>query len=87
VFQGTTEAWGASQAMAMACKYAKCRIIRHRRIRIWRPSGVPARELAERAGCARLSMSLHVYSHVMPVGRDRVRAVPLPARGQEGGDR
>jgi hypothetical protein len=29
-------------------------------------SGVPARELAERAGHVRPSMSLDVYSHVMP---------------------
>jgi hypothetical protein len=29
-------------------------------------SGVPARELAERAGHSRPSMSLDVYSHVMP---------------------
>ena len=29
-------------------------------------TGVPARELAERAGHARPSMSLDVYSHVMP---------------------
>jgi integrase len=39
--------------------------LRHRRITIWL-SGVPARELAERAGHARPSMSLDVYSHVMP---------------------
>jgi hypothetical protein len=35
-------------------------------ISIWHQSGVPARELAERAGHARPSMSLDVYSHVMP---------------------
>ena len=40
--------------------------LRHRRITIWHQSGVPARELAERAGHARASMSLDVYSHVMP---------------------
>jgi len=40
--------------------------LRHRRITIWHQSGVPARELAERAGHARPSMSLDVYSHVMP---------------------
>ena len=38
----------------------------HRRITIWHQSGVPARELAERAGHARPSMSLDGYSHVMP---------------------
>jgi hypothetical protein len=36
------------------------------RITIWHQSGVPARELAERAGHARPSMSVDVYSHVMP---------------------
>ena len=36
------------------------------RITIWHQAGVPARELAERAGHARASMSLDVYSHVMP---------------------
>lgn len=40
--------------------------VRHRRITIWHQAGVPARELAERAGHARPSMSLDVYSHVMP---------------------
>ncbi|MBA3736553.1 MAG: hypothetical protein H0W90_15395 [Actinobacteria bacterium] len=39
--------------------------LRHRRISLWHQSGVPARELAERAGHARPSMSLDVYSHVM----------------------
>jgi len=40
--------------------------LRHRRITIWHQSGVPARELAERAGHSKPSMSLDVYSHVMP---------------------
>ena len=40
--------------------------LRHRRVTIWHQSGVPARELAERAGHARASMSLDVYSHVLP---------------------
>lgn len=70
VFQGITEAT-AYQAMARACKNAKVphyhpHDLRHRRITIWHQSGVPARELAERAGHARPSMSLDVYSHVMP---------------------
>lgn len=30
-------------------------------------SGVPARELAERAGHSKPSMSLDIYTHVMPV--------------------
>ena len=70
VFQGITEA-SAYQAMSRACKNAKVphyhpHDLRHRRITIWHQSGVPARELAERAGHARPSMSLDVYSHVMP---------------------
>ena len=70
VFQGITEA-SAYQAMSRACKTAKVphyhpHDLRHRRITIWHQSGIPARELAERAGHARPSMSLDVYSHVMP---------------------
>ncbi len=70
VFAGITEA-SAYQAMTRACRNAKTahyspHSLRHRRITIWHQSGVPARELAERAGHARPSMSLDVYSHVMP---------------------
>jgi integrase len=70
VFQGVTEA-SAYQAMLRACRNAKVphyhpHDLRHRRITIWHQSGVVARELAERAGHARPSMSLDVYSHVMP---------------------
>ena len=71
VFPGITEATGY-QAMTRACRNAKIphyhpHDLRHRRISIWHQSGVPARELAERAGHARPSMSLDVYSHVMPI--------------------
>lgn len=70
VFQGLTEA-GCYQAMVRACQTAGVphyhpHDLRHRRITIWHQSGVPARELAERAGHSRPSMSLDVYSHVMP---------------------
>ena len=70
VFEGVTEA-SAYQAMSRACKTAGVphyhpHDLRHRRITIWHQSGVPARELAERAGHSRPSMSLDVYSHVMP---------------------
>jgi integrase len=70
VFRGITEA-SAYQAMSRACRNAKVphyhpHDLRHRRITIWHQSGVPARELAERAGHAKPSMSLDVYSHVMP---------------------
>jgi integrase len=70
VFAGITEA-SAYQAMSRACTAAGVahfhpHDLRHRRITIWHQSGVPARELAERAGHARPSMSLDVYAHVMP---------------------
>ena len=46
---------------------------------MWHQSGVVARELAERAGHSRASMTLDVYAHVMPLDevpeaelRDRV---------------
>jgi len=70
VFQGVTEAT-MYQTMIRACQTAGVphyhpHDLRHRRITIWHQSGVPARELAERAGHARASMSLDVYSHVMP---------------------
>jgi integrase len=67
VFSGITEAT-AYQQMLRACQTAGVphyhpHDLRHRRITIWHQSGVPARE---RAGHARPSMSLDVYSHVMP---------------------
>jgi integrase len=82
VFQGMTEA-SAYQAMTRACKLAEVphyhpHDLRHRRITVWHQSGVPARELAERAGHSRPSMSLDVYSHVMPadeVSIERFRAL------------
>jgi integrase len=69
VFQGITEA-SANQAMTRACQSAGTghfhpHDLRHRRITLWHQSGVPARELAERAGHSK-PMSLDVYSHVMP---------------------
>ena len=67
---GEAEA-SAYQALSRACKTARVahfspHDLRHRGITLWHQSGVPARELAERAGHARPSMSLDVYSHVMP---------------------
>lgn len=60
----------AKNVMARACVAAKIphfhpHDLRHRRITIWHHDGIPARVLAERAGHARASMSLDVYSHVM----------------------
>ncbi len=82
VFQGVTEA-SAYQTMLRACQTAgvphyHTHDLRHRRITIWHQSGVPARELAERAGHARPSMSLDVYSHVMPpdeISADRLTSL------------
>ena len=56
--------------IARACKAAGIphfhpHDLRHRRITIWHHEGIPARVLAERAGHARASMSIDVYSHVM----------------------
>lgn len=71
VFQGVTEG-SAYRAMARACKLAKLphyhpHDLRHRRLSIWHQSGVPAREVAHRAGHSRTSESLDTYSHVMPL--------------------
>jgi integrase len=40
--------------------------LRHRRGSLWHAGGMPARELAERMGHSKASMSLDVYTHVMP---------------------
>lgn len=49
--------------------------LRHRRISLWHFHGVPARELADRAGHAP-SMSLDVYSHlIVPPDGGRPRSV------------
>jgi integrase len=82
VFQGLHES-AARQAMTRACRDAGIphyspHDLRHRRITIWHQSGVPARELAERAGHSRPSESLDTYSHVMPaneVSSERVLAL------------
>jgi integrase len=62
----------AKNVMARACRAAKIphfhpHDLRHRRLSLWHGQGIPARELADRAGHARASMSLDVYSHVMPL--------------------
>jgi integrase len=52
--------------------------LRHRRGSLWHASGVPARELADRMGHSKPSMSLDVYTHVMPpdeVEPSTVRAI------------
>ena len=40
--------------------------LRHRRISLWHNQGVPAAELAQRAGHTRPSITLDTYSHVIP---------------------
>lgn len=49
--------------------------LRHRRISLWHGQGIPARELAARAGHANPSMSLNVYSHTMPLEEASVAAL------------
>lgn len=71
VFPGFT-ADSAKNAMARACIVAEIphyhpHDLRHRRLSLWHGQGIPARELAARAGHSRPSMSLDVYSHVMPL--------------------
>ena len=71
VFQGLTDA-AIRQAMARACKSAGIphyhpHDLRHRRLSLWHGQGVPAAELAARAGHSRASMTLDHYSHVMPL--------------------
>jgi integrase len=79
VFQGITEA-SAYQTMLRACQTAGVphyhpHDLRHRRITVWHQSGVVARELAERAGHSRASITLDVYSHVMPLEEAPVSAL------------
>jgi integrase len=71
VFQGVT-ASRIRTSMATACTTAGIPVytphdLRHRRLSLWHGQGVPVKELAARAGHARASMTLDVYSHVMPL--------------------
>jgi integrase len=57
-------------AMMRACRSAGIpgyspHDLRHRRGSLWHANGMPARELAERMGHSKVSMSLDVYTHVM----------------------
>jgi integrase len=77
VFQGFTPD-GAKNALARACVAAGVphyspHDLRHRRLSLWHGQGVPAKELAERAGHSKASMTLDVYSHVMPLDECDVR--------------
>ena len=74
--------------MATACTTAGIPVytphdLRHRRLSLWHGQGVPVKELAARAGHARASMTLDVYSHVMPleeVSTESLEAVLVRSR-------
>jgi integrase len=71
VFAGYTR-HAARNAVARACLAAGVphfhpHDLRHRRISLWHQQGIPIKNLAERVGHARASMTLDVYSHVMPL--------------------
>lgn len=53
--------------------------LRHRRLSLWHKDGVPIREVAARAGHARASVTLDVYSHVLVDDRE-VNRVAILAR-------
>jgi integrase len=91
VFPGFTSDVGKN-LMARACVAAGIphfhpHDLRHRRLSLWHGQGVPAKELAERAGHARASMTLDVYSHVMPLDEasqeDLVRMLSEQNGGRE----
>ena len=44
--------------------------LRHRRLSVWHRDGVPIREVAERAGHARASITLDTYAHVLVDDRE-----------------
>ncbi|MEX2102535.1 MAG: tyrosine-type recombinase/integrase [Gaiellaceae bacterium] len=71
VFPVTSEQ-ALRNTMARACRIAEIPLysphdLRHRRITLWHFGGVPVREIQERVGHARASVTLDRYSHVMPV--------------------
>jgi integrase len=72
----------AKNVMARACLAAGMphfhpHDLRHRRTSLWHGQGVPAKELAERIGHSRASLTLDIYSHVMPL--DEVPRASLEA--------
>jgi integrase len=71
VFSGYSR-HAARNAVARACVVAGIphfhpHDLRHRRISLWHQQGIPVKQLSERVGHARASMTLDVYSHVMPL--------------------
>jgi integrase len=85
VFQGFSPDV-AKNVMARACVAAGVphfhpHDLRHRRLSLWHGQGVPPKELATRAGHSRASMTLDVYSHVMPLdecAESSLRAAIVP---------
>jgi integrase len=78
------------RAMTQACKLAGVphyhpHDLRHRRLTIWHQSGVPAREVAHRAGHSRTSEPLDTYSHVMPLNEVAAERVQGPFSRMNGG--
>lgn len=79
LFPGLSEGM-VRKAITRACKTAKVphyhpHDFRHRRASLWHGQGVTAAELAKRLGHSRPSMSLDVYSHVMPVDEAPIEAL------------
>lgn len=78
----------ARNAMTRACRTAGVahfhpHDLRHRRLSLWHGQGVPAKELAGRAGHTRASMTLDTYSHVMPLeecAREALEAILVMTR-------
>ena len=71
VFQGISVS-AIRHAMRRACIVAEIEHyhphdLRHRRVTLWHGQGVPARELATRAGHSKPSMTLDVYTSVAPI--------------------
>lgn len=71
----SVQAWAAAKAMTRACEVAGIphfspHSLRHRRLSLWHMQGVPAVELARRAGHTKPAMTLSVYSHVMVDAKD-----------------
>ena len=81
VFPGLTQARLRTD-IARACRATGTPLwsphdLRHRRLSLWHLDGVPAAEMARRAGQRRLSVTLDVYSHVVLDRREIERAAYL----------
>lgn len=93
VFVGATRQV-LGQAISRACRTAGIRHfhphdLRHRRASLWHAQGLSSRELSERIGHSKPSLSLDVYSHVISPEDDEWAAPPsgreVPVRsGEEG---